>query len=380
MDDKEIKEWQEKRKQEQIEKYGVDLSSIDISSNEQHRKKLELFSKIFSFSFKTFSIANMCIGITVVIFAFVFIYALFSILAPKNVLKSLKEEYRGEKFIVVEDFGAKNSSQRGLYLVSPKDEPNIIFKMYNTTKVRSDNDYSAHRVKYYFENCEDKELIQNFNIEEESVEYDGVEFLHYSILSSVDNYDEIEQKVRNAYKLKEYFLTKNSKMFEAIFIQNWDINYHFYIACDTQYTEEQEIYRAQYEFIKQAKEYNSTLLNQISESEMERIWKPETLSIMWNNTEVGKAKYDLANQEYYINDIDEILDSISEFEVTKRTKFPDKIKKIKYNNKVYEVSENETNKNNNLYEAIPLREFCEKLNFSENYDYNSGVVSIVNEN
>lgn len=372
-----IEQWQQKRKQEQIEKYGIDLSSVDISSNEKHRKKLELFSRIFSFSFKTFSFVNICIGIAVVVFAFVLIYALFSILAPKNVLKSLKTEFRGEKFVIVEDFGAEDTKSRGLYMVSPKIEPNITFKMYNTTKVRCDNDYSDHRVKYYFENCENKELTSNFYVEEGTIEYDKIDFLHYTVLTRVDNYNEIEEKVRNTYKLIEYFLSKNDKMFEAIFIENPSLNYHFYIRCDTQDTLEQEIYKAKYEYIKVLKETNSNLLNQISKEEFEKIWKPLTLSVYVNDNEIGKVNYNSSSQEYCIDDIDDILDNIEEIEIVKKSKYPNKIKKIKYNNKTYKVTNKENKNSNILYEEMPFEQFCDRLNIVSDYDYKNEKILII---
>lgn len=369
--DDEIEKWQNERKQKQIEKYGMDFSTIDISTNEKHRKKLEIFSRLFSFAFKTFSTINIGIAITIVVFAFVFIYALFSILAPKNVLKSLKTEYRNEKFVIIEDYGKEDTKSRGLYMVSPKSNPDIIFKMYNTTKVRSDNDYSDHRVKYYFEKCDDKELVKDFYVEEGTIEYEKIDFLHYTVLTSVNNYNEIEQKVKSTYKLIQYFLSQNNKMYEAIFIENPSINYHFYIKCDTTNSLEQEIYRAKYEYIRVLKESNSLLLNQIPEEELSKIWKPEKLSVYVNDVEVGIVNYDSAIEEYYIDDITDFLDKIDKVEVLKRTKYPNKIKKIKYNNKKYKVLDSESKKSNVLYAEMTLKEFCERLNILLDYDYNN---------
>lgn len=59
---------------------------------------------------------------------------------------------------------------------------------------------------------------------------------------------------------------------------------------------------------------------------------------------MGKVDYNSASQEYCIDDIDDILDNIGEVEIVKRSKYPSKIKKIKYNNKIYEVTNKENKK------------------------------------
>lgn len=336
-----------------------------------NRKKSERFSKFFNITFKSISITGILLTIIVFVFAFILIYALFYLNTPKNVLRSLKEEYRGEKFVIVDNNGAENNKSRGLYIVSPKKNLDIKFKMYNSNQFRSDNDYSGQRTKYYFEKCTDENLKSNFYPQETTITYNGIEFLQYTIISNVNNYYEIANKVNAAYKLIQYFLSQNNKMYEAIFIENSSINYHFPIDIDTQNSLEQEIYCAKYEYIKALKAANSNLINQIENEEIKNIWKPTTLSLYINNKKVGNVKYAPANKKYCIDGLNGILSSCDEIKITKISNYSKEIKQIEYNNKKYKVVSEKKQKNNVFYNNMTLDNFCKMLNAKIKYDYNN---------
>ena len=205
----EIQKWQQQ--QEEKNKEYINFEEF----NKKSKKKINTFNIIANLGIKSALITSIGIGIAVLALAIITIYALFYIVTPKNVLKSLEEAY-GEKFEIIEDFGAKDSNSRGLYIVSPKNNKNIAytykvrlnksckdiqFKMLNTTQVRSDNDYSAQRTKYYIEHCENQELLQDIQIDETTVDYKGIEFLRYSLGVELNDYFEIEEKTEKAYKL-----------------------------------------------------------------------------------------------------------------------------------------------------------------------------------
>ena len=244
---KEIEEW---KKLCESKIYNQEL-------HEKSKKRVKIFSNIISHITKF--ITSLSIGTFIAIFiaAFVLIYAYFYIALPKNVLKSLEELYDGEKFEIVEDFGAKNGHSRGLYIVSPKKNKNIQFKMYNTNQVRSDNDYSAQRTKYYIEHCEDKELLNGIQIEEFTFDYKDVEFLHYTLKIEVKDYNELDEAVEKAYKLAKYLHSQDPKMFESIFLNLKNLGASFItIPCDTENTLEEEINRAKQEYLKALEENN----------------------------------------------------------------------------------------------------------------------------
>ena len=336
-----------------------------------NRKKAERFTKFLNVTFKSISITGILIIITIFVLAFILIYGLFYIHTPKNVLKSLKEEYRGEKFVIVDNNGAENNKSRGLYIISPKNNLDIKFKMYNSNQFRSDNDYSGQRTKYYFEKCPDGNLKNNFCPQETIITYNGIEFLQYTIIANINNYYEIENKVNAAYKLAQYFLSQDNKMYEGIFIENSSINYHFFITIDTQNSLEQEIYCAKYEYIKALKTTNSNLINQIEDEEIKNIWKPTTLSLYINDKEVGKVKYDPVNKSYFIDGLNGILNSCDEIKITKINNYSKEIKQIEYNKKKYKVVSEEKQKNNIIYDNMPLDNLCQMLNAKIDYDYNN---------
>ena len=224
----------------------------NIKLEEYYKKskpKIDRLNKTIIFGIKVGSIVSILIGVAVLVFAFFTIYALVYVVTPKNVLKSLKELY-GEEFEIVEDFGAKDSKSRGLYIVSPKNNKDIKFKMLNTTQYRNDNDYSAQRTKYYIEHCKDKTLLEGIKVDENTFTSEGIEFLHYTLYIELNDYSEIEEKTEKAYKLAKYLYSQNNKMDEPIFLDVKDMISLISVHCNTDKSLDEEINSVKYDYIQ----------------------------------------------------------------------------------------------------------------------------------
>lgn len=313
--------------------------------------------------------------------AFIYLYALIGVYAPKKVLKSLKEEYRGEKFEIIDSYGVEKENDRGLYIISPIKNKNIQFKMYNSTKYKNEDDYSSHRVKYYYEHCEDKSLLEGFYVEEDTITNDKIDFLHYTVLMQLNDYSEIESKVEKIYNLAKYFISKDDKMFEAIFLENKNMNYHFFINCDTANTLEQEIYKAKYEYMSKLNQLGK--LSEISQDEIDKIWKPEKLVLVVNGNEitlgnniVASVQYDSNNSQYYLSYPNEVFKKIDSIEILSIDM--GNIKKIKYKNKVYKVKEEPKSKrkDNEIYLYDTIEQIFNKFSAKIEFDYENEKVYI----
>ena len=339
------------------------------------------FDKFMNFGIKSISIVSIGIGIVALVVAFITIYALFYVAAPKNVLKSLKELY-GEEFEIVEDFGAKDSKSRGLYILSPKSNKNIKFKMLNTTQYRNDNDYSAQRTKYYVEHCEDKTLLDGVKVDETTYTYQGVEFLHYTLFIELNDYDEIEEKTEKAYKLAKYLHSQNNKMNEGIFLDMTNVTVSLItINCDTQKSLEEEIKSVKYDYIQTLYENNKKEeLQKIGQEEINKIWKPKYLQIVVNEKETtGKVSYNLEDKKYYIVNISRLFEQLDKIEILKTDMFSQEVKKIKYKGKVYKIKEgsnNGKNANDVIYTEENIDDILKKLNCQIVYDYSNKKIYI----
>lgn len=332
-------------------------------------------NKFVNFGIKSVLIACICLGLAVVIFAFVSIYALFSVLAPNNVLKSLKEIY-GEEFEIVEDFGAKDAKSRGLYIVSPKNNKDIKFKMLNTTKYRNDNDYSAQRTKYYIECCEDKTLLEGVNVDEETFTSEGVEFLHYTLSIELNDYDEIEEKTEKAYKLAKYLYSQNNKMNEPIFLDVKDMISLISVHCDTDKSLDEEIKFVRYDYIQTLYVNDKKEeLQKIGQNEINKIWRPEYLQLIINGKETTViVVYNSEDKIYQILNIPRFLNQLDGIEILKKAMFSQEIKKIKYNGKEFKIVKGSNDGKNNddvIYTEENADDIFRKLNCEAMYDYSN---------
>lgn len=378
----ELEEWQK----EQELKLNNNEKYYKNAFNKNKIKEMNIFSKTFNFATKSISSIIVIIFIIALILAMAYIYTLFATVAPQNTSKYLQKIYRGEKFEVIEDYSQKNSNGKGLYILSPKNNKEIIFKAYNGGSGIKD-DYSAQRLKYYIQNCENKSLLEDFDAQESTETTENIQFLKYSINTKINDYYEIENKVKEAYELARYLHQKDDKMYEPINIVNWDISYYFSIQCDSSRTLEQEIYRAKYVYISNLKQNNNQeILNKIGNEEISKIWKPETLLLFINGKQMklyndGQAMvyYRPENKNYYMSGGDVILQQIEQIEILETGKMSGFVKKIKYKDKEYKVkqsSDNGTGKSNVIYISGTLEEFLEKFDSEINYDYDNGKVFV----
>lgn len=377
---KELEKWQER--QDEIKK----KNNIKEFEPKEYRKT-EVLTKIISKLLKsTFSVFVIIIIIAFIASLF-FIKSLFSNYESVNVKKQLKNEYRGQKFIIVEDYGKNIQKDNGQFLMSPKDNKNIVFKIYKNITYMVD-DYSENRLKYYIENCNDKSLIKGLNIEEGIKTGYDTEFLKYEVYIDIENYEQLENACNKAYKIVKYLEQQDKNMYEAIIIRNKNIEYYNSLNCNELSSIENEIYKAKYKYIDILKEKNNqTELNKIDQNEINDIWTPKKLEIIINgqnvklyNNENANAYYNLDEKKYKISGIGNVLlKNISGVEILKINKHTDSIKKIKYKNKIYNVKQESTSKNNKkdmIYIGGTLEEFIEKFDANIKYDFNNKKVYV----
>ena len=370
-----LKEW-ESQQNEQNKEY-IDFEEF----NGKYKKKFDNFNRIITFGFKSVTITSIGIGIAVLIFAFITIYALFYIVTPKNVLKSLEELYDGEKFEIVEDFGAKNGHSRGLYIVSPKKNKNIQFKMYNTNQVRSDNDYSAQRTKYYIEHCKDKTLLEGVKVDENTLTYEGIEFLQYTLSIELNDYSEIDKKTEKAYKLAKYLYSQDNKMNEPIFLDVKDMISLISVHCNTDKSLDEEINSVKYDYIQTLYVNDKKEeLQKIGQDEINKIWKPKYLQIVVNEKETAEqVQYNLEDKKYQIVNISRFFKQLDKIEILKTDIFSQEVKKIKYNSKTYKIEQGLNygkNKNDIIYTEENIDDIFRKLDSKIIYDYSNKKVYI----
>ena len=193
----ELEKWQKEQEIKEQQKQKVYTRTF----NEKNLEKAKIFSKIFNFATKSISITALITMVTIIIIAALFVYYLFSTAAPINTTKYLSQVYQGEKFEIIEN--SSNTIGSGWYRISPKSNKNIQFKAYNSGSGVKD-DYSAQRLKYYIENCEDKTLLEEFKKEEKTEKYKNEELLQYNMSIEINDYNELEEKVQKVYKLAKY--------------------------------------------------------------------------------------------------------------------------------------------------------------------------------
>ena len=304
---KELEEWQDKQNEIKQKNNVKEFKAKEYRGTEIFTK---LISKLLGSVFSIFVI----IFIIAVIVSLFYIKSLFGIYASVNVKKQLKSEYRGQKFVVVNDYGKDIEKDNGQFLMSPKNNKNIIFKVEKGSVYMVD-DYSENRLKYYIENCSDKSLVSNLNIEQGIKEGYNTDFLKYEVYIDIENYDELESACNKAYNIVKYLEKQDNKMYEAIIIRNKKIDYYNSLNCNGLSSIEKEIYKAKYEYINILKEKNNQQeLSKINQVEIENIWKPEQLEIILNGTnaklyndENAKLYYYTDEQKYKITGIGNVL-------------------------------------------------------------------------
>lgn len=340
---------------------------------------VRIFSRFLNFFCQCSKTVLIITFIALVIISFVLIYALCNLIIVKDVQKELKKLYN-QDFIIIEDYGKEDAKTKGLYLLAPKYNKNIIFKAYNRAESLGYNDYADQSVKYYYENCENKELLDGFEIEQSYYSYEDVnDFLHYTIIAHIKSYSEIENVTEKAYKLAQYFISKDSKMPSAIVLENKSLDYHYFLMYNTQNTLEEEIYAAKYEYILKTKNNG-----EIPQEDFDNIFAPQELviyinghNIIGDNGNQVTANYNAIEKKYYINNIYATLQQIDNVEITK-IDFLGKIKNIRYNNKTYKVKEKrkDSRSRNSIYLDDNLEDFFEVFNATVQYNFDNEMVYV----
>ncbi len=196
------KEEMEELLKTKMEEYPMD--NID-------KEKVEKFAKYLKITTQAILTPIVIAIIGVVFLAIFFIVSMFSNIRSRtnvNINKRLKEYYQ-ESFVEIEK--QVDSKKNGIYKMAPKKNKEIIFTV--TKNFGSmDNDYLDVALKYYVENCENKELTKDIILQtttRKNTIFPEVEFLSCRVLLEISGYDEIEEKTTQIYNLQQYL---NEKM------------------------------------------------------------------------------------------------------------------------------------------------------------------------
>ena len=381
----ELEKWQKEYDSKKEEELKVDIKQFKPKDT----KKAKIFSLLINLTSRSmFSI--LAIFFTLVVLGVcIWFYGQVERYLPRDVVKELENRYKGEKFEIIEDYSetTEHGRQRGLYIISPKNNKNIKFNAFCRGANMMD-DYSERKFKYYVESYPDKEFLKEFEIEEktESDEiYGNAEFLKYKVCINVNDYDEIEEKTVKLYKLANYIRNQNDKIYDNISLINRDIKYWLPISSNTNDLLEDIMKNAKYQYINILKETNNVVeLNKIGNQEIEDMWKPDKLLLYINDKQMklyndfdAVVYYDIKNRSYYMSGLDVIFKQIEPIEVLKQGIFSGNVKKIKYNNKVYKVSSSsEGKKDDVIYSMEIVENFCKKFNTIPEYDYENKKVYI----
>lgn len=151
MDKKELEEfkkWEYERKQEQIDKYGIDLSEIQIKNRKKKKKKVVTFLSRLGEFFRKFVVITFTLAVFITLFLISVWFLDMNERVDINVEKTFQNLYNIEVKILKQDTSGRTNN--GKYYLQRKDEPKIKFtavKNYGSLA----NDYLDQIIKYYFE-------------------------------------------------------------------------------------------------------------------------------------------------------------------------------------------------------------------------------------
>ena len=180
----ELEKWQERRKEEQMEKFRVDFSEI---AKKREYKGVNTIVKGMKIAGKTIKIGEI-ITIIIVIASVLLIFDLIisNINAKTNVKpeKTIENMYNTKIDLIYKDIDEK---ENGKYVFQVSDNNEIQFTAIRKFGSLSE-DYSDNCHKYYFERWESKEK-ENFIIIENKTE----DILDYDTYIEIDSYEELEK-------------------------------------------------------------------------------------------------------------------------------------------------------------------------------------------
>ena len=263
-----------------------------------------------------------------------------------------------EKFEIVSS--DVNEIGSGTYILSPKNNKEIKFNASKRGSYTKD-DYRETIIKYYTEKYVKENNITNIKIAESKINdplYHKTDFLQYDFWFEIQSYNDIENIVRTLYNIESYICQNVPS--KDMFTLGGKIRSNNYIS-KVQYNGHSQLdsllYQEQYSYINYFKE-NNISTQDISNDELQRIWKPEKLKIIINNKELENSdKRKLMDNSFAVfnlelKDYDLYLPHLVEY-VESIEKLEDNI--IKYNGKTYKIEGNNYTDKNISYQCSIMK-------------------------
>lgn len=236
---KELQAWEDKRKKENNEKFGMDFDNIDVMNQ---TKKVKQVSNFFNLSVKIGIIFFIIVCILVFCFALKFINYFFS--KANADLNIIEQDYNIKTKLESKDVD-KNGN--GKYIFSLKDNKElkfIVIKRYGDIK----DDFYDRSHKYYFEKWNDSDK-ERFEINEKIEN----ELLEYETYIEIQGYDDIDNTLRLIYKFAD-FCNNNFSRSWNIYIRKGD--FIGYFSDNYGLTKEENIKYMQDRYLKYQKNNN----------------------------------------------------------------------------------------------------------------------------
>ena len=196
----ELEKWTEKKKQEDVEKFGVDFDAINI---EKQNKKMSKVANVMD-NATMVAIAILTIIGALIIFIIVFLMHMQ--------FYNLRQRYDADINTIFDMYNIKvklvskdvDKEGNGRYIYKLKKNENIKFTVIKNKGDLSE-DYVENCHKYYFDKWQSKSK-ESFTVEEEITEQG---LLKYSTYIEIENFQDIEEAVN---KIDE-FLESEENMF-----------------------------------------------------------------------------------------------------------------------------------------------------------------------
>lgn len=230
-------------------------------------KRADLVIAGITISFKTFVMLSTIFSIVVLGIALFLIHYLFSFGMPVNMDKYLKDIYRGEKFKIIEDYS--NERGYGEYLLAPKSNKEITFRVYREVRCVKD-DYYDRAFQYYMNHCPNKELVDRFEKIENKEKYKEIDFLEYQVFLNLPNVEQLEEYTKYMYEMIQYLEQQDKRCYFYILLRKG--NQAISLRCHEKMEYE--------EFLKEAK---SIFTSEKTEKAKEREQLENLIKDMQNN-------------------------------------------------------------------------------------------------
>ena len=182
----ELQIWEDSRKIEEKEKYGIELDKANTKS----QKRINFISKGLNFIIKAIKKAGI---VSVIIFAIIVIFIVNLVFTSINersnfdVEELISKQYHQELIPILKEMDKRGN---GKYIFACKDNPQIVFSAQKDKRSLKE-DYLDNCHKYYFDKW-DSDYKKDFIIDEKTV--DGM--LEYDMLFEINTDEDIERAVK----------------------------------------------------------------------------------------------------------------------------------------------------------------------------------------